>query len=354
MFCSLNHRTYYCDKLYINYFERREIHLVTYDEAFSAKENEYVPAKYANEHFTGKGWDGQQETKIFSHNDEFQCADNCNLVLTCVNIHVDFSDSNNYENRRHPYFRNKSEGKHSTNCSRVIKARQKRASVKSQTTYYTQDGNKFIFSFKKGLGLPQRDTPSTSINLSSQRVASGSRTQQSTNKSQLPKERRIPHVTSIKRMIDLFEEFEAGDPSIELLDSNYFPMSFYDLFSPINGRPVDNLYTIYYGQAHTEMKTTPDGKEAIRLKFTNKTSIPEMNHYDYPSVLLYENEFVENRKKTLYKIFKDYAKKWEANKNSRDSYFRLYYVGTFEKNKSYINFDSKENNIPKSLFFLEN
>mgnify|MGYP000641789428 CR=1 FL=1 len=276
------------------------------------------------------------------------------MVLTCVNIHVDFSDSNNYKNKRHSYFCNKSEGKHSANCSRVIKARQKRASEKTQTTYYTQDGNKFIFSFNKGLGLPQQDTPSTSVGLNSQRKPSGSRTQQSNNKAQLPEERRIPHVTSIRRMIDLFEEYEAGDFSIKLLDNNYLPMSFYDLFTPINGSPIDNLYTIYYGQAHTEIKTTPDGKEAIRLKFTKKTSIPSTNHYDYPSVLLYENEFVDNRKKTLYKTFKDYAKKWVANKNSRDSYFRLYYVGTFENNKSYINFDSKVNNIPKSLFFLEN
>ncbi|MDT2822840.1 hypothetical protein P7H74_13885 [Enterococcus devriesei] len=328
--------------------------MVTYDEAYSVKENKYVTAKCANEHYTSKGWDGQQETKLFTHNNEFQCADNCDLVLTCVNIHVDFSDSNNYKNKRQPYFCNKSEGKHSTNCNRVIKARQKRASEKSQTTYYTQDGNKFIFSFKKGLGLPQRNSPSTSSILSSHRGTSGSRTQQSKNKTQLPEERQIPHVTSIKRMINLFEEFEAGDPSIKLLDSNYFPMSFYDLFTPINGRPIDNLYTIYYGQAHTEMKTTPDGKEAIRLKFTKKTSIPEINRYDYPSVLLYENEFIDNRKKTLYKTFKDYAKKWSADKKSRDSYFRLYYVGTFEENKSYINFDSKANNIPKSLFFLEN
>lgn len=331
-----------------------KLNLVTYDEAYSAKVNANISAQYANEHFTGKGWDGQQETILFTRNNEFQCADNCDLVLTCANIHVDFSDSNNYENKRHSYFSNRTDGKHSKNCSRIIKARQKRDSEKSQTTYYTQEGNKFIFSFKKGLGLPQQDTPSTSVHLNPQKTPSGNRTQQAKNKSQLPEERRIPHVSSITRMINLFEEYEAGDHSIELLDSNYSPISFLDIFTPINGSPIDNLYTIYYGQAHAEIIHMQDGKKVIKLKYSKKTSIPGIDHFDSPSVLLNENQFIDNRKKGLYKTFTNYADKWTADKKSRDSYFRLYYVGTFEKNKSYINFDSKTNNIPKSLFFREN
>ncbi|WP_411372728.1 hypothetical protein [Enterococcus thailandicus] len=327
--------------------------MVTYNEAYSTKLKETLTAQYANEHFTGKNWDGSIQSKLFDSNNEFQCADNCDLQLTCVNIHVDFSNSKNYNRKRLPYFSNRSGGKHSHSCSRIIRNRKKRSLEKTKTRYYTQEGNKFIFTFTKGYGFPKQNFPSLTQEHNNSNNKSTYRTKQDPKMTNQHEKKQIPHVTSIKRMISLFEENEIGDYSIQLFDNNHQSINFYDIFFPIDSNVIDNIYTIFYGQAHAEFLTLKNNQQVIKLQYSKSISIDNY-HFSKPSVLLYEDDFIKNKRKSLYKTFEKYANRWVENKKDKNSYFRLYYVGTFKEKNTYINFDSLNINIPKSLFIRGN
>lgn len=60
------------------------------------------------------------------------------------------------------------------------------------------------------------------------------------------------------------------------------------------------------------------------------------------STILFKDQFIKNRKKTLYT-------KLEKLANNKQE-FLLYYFGNFTQNKNtYINFDYVNNNIPQSI-----
>lgn len=324
--------------------------MVTYDKAFSTNLQRSLTAQNANELFTGKKWDGSYENTLLLTNDEFQCSYNCDLKLTCVNIYVDFSESYNYQQKRHPYFSSKTGLSHSINCDRVLKQYEKRKAEKSQTQYYTQEGNKFILSFKKGIGFsPVKEGSKSSQNLNSKNN-SASKTKNTQDKTFLYENKRIPHISSINRMIELFEEYLSNDHSIELFNEKRRPISFNDVFTPINNELIDNAYTIYYGEAYIKWIKLKNNKKALFLSFSKNIKLTENGDELAPYVFLFESNFEKNKKKTLYTKLITYADKYEQAPEDNKPSFMLYYVGTFSSSKSGVGFDYQKNNIPKSLF----
>ncbi len=87
--------------------------MVTYKKCYCPRINDYISAEEANHLFIGKDTLGNIiQKKLFSNN-EFQCAEDCQLNLTCINIGVDFSNPEN-SNKIKPYFSNRTGGTHCT------------------------------------------------------------------------------------------------------------------------------------------------------------------------------------------------------------------------------------------------
>lgn len=321
--------------------------MVTYNEVFSSRLNKYLTAQQANELFIGKSEFGKLIPKELLANNEFQCASNCELQLTCINIGIDFTDENNNKNRIAPYFSNRSKQQnHSNNCTRIIVRTEKRKHEKKQTDYYIQEGNTFIMSFEKGKGFPPNKEASQSFESENSNAKNVS-LKNNDKKTTLTSKKRVPHISSIKRMIDFFEEYQMNDQSLVLLDKTRSPITFEDIFIPIDGQLIDNTYSIYYGDAIVKWMKF-NGQKVLRLSF-NKPTLINANDSSYkPYTILFESEFIKYKKHTLYKELMKYANRLQENKNLDP--LSLYYVGTFEKTSSDLRFDYSKNNIPKSLF----
>lgn len=323
--------------------------MVTYNEVFSSRLNKYLTAQKANEMFIGKSEFGKVIPKELLSNNEFHCASNCELQLTCINIGIDFTDETNHANRIAPYFSNRSKQQnHSNHCRRVIDRTEKRKHEKKQTAYYTQEGNTFIMSFEKGKGFPPNKEATQSFESNNSNVKNVSLKNKDT-KANLTSKKRVPHISSIKRMIDFFEEYQMNDPSISLLDKTHSPITFEDIFIPIGGQLIDNIYSIYYGDAIVKWVNF-NGQKVLRLSFIHSTVINANDTSYQPYTLLFESDFRNNKKITLYKELVKYANKAETYSDLNNYKFMLYYVGTFEKNSRDLRFDFNKNNMPKSLF----
>lgn len=313
--------------------------MVTYKKCYCPRINDYISAEEANHWFIGKDTLGNIiQKKLFSNN-EFQCAEDCQLNLTCINIGVDFSNPEN-SNKIKPYFSNRTGGTHSDSCSRVKKLVAKLSKSHIQTKYYSIHDNliKLDFSIEEGFLEEKKATKSTS-SVTNKLVNSSSKTISSpTNKENLKNKTRLQHISSITRLIDLYEEYKInGLNGINFVNKYNVPINFDDVFYNLDSHTtIDDKKFIYWGLAKCFQKNS----DQLVLMFTHRCTYDGIT--SFLSTILFKDQFIKNRKKTLYT-------KLEKLANNKQE-FLLYYFGNFTQNKNtYINFDYVNNNIPQSI-----
>lgn len=312
--------------------------MVTYKKCYCPRINDYISAEEANHLFIGKDTLGNTiQKKLFSNN-EFQCSADCQLNLTCINIGVDFSNPKNF-NKIKPYFSNRSGGTHSNSCSRVKELVAKLSKSHIQTKYYSIHDNliKLDFSIEEGFLEEKKATRSTS-SITNNLTNTSSKTISSTNKENLKNKTRLQHISSINKLIDLYEEYKInGLTGINFVNKYNEPINFDNIFYNLDfGTIISNKKFIYLGLAKCFQKNS----DQLVLMFKCKCTYNRVT--SFPSTILFKDQFIKNRKKTLYT-------KLEKLANNKQE-FLLYYFGNFTQNKNtYINFDYVNNNIPQSI-----
>ncbi|MQW23428.1 MULTISPECIES: hypothetical protein [unclassified Lactococcus] len=309
----------------------------TYEKVYVNDAYPSVTAKQANENFDEGNPGFTRETKFF-------CNKNCSAEISCANYTVDFKDDRN-KNKRAPYFVNRKQNPHDKNCSRWELLRERRRGQRKQQTFYNQEGNKYVIEFLPGEGLlPSVSIPTHTTTNEAGSTANLSNSTKTKSSSSLSPQNRTKHLHDLKEIIDLFEEYQDGNKYIELFDKNREKIKFSDIFEEIawgkgKSTNVSNLSKIYYGQAHASNK---DGY--IVVTFSGPISLGI--HKAFVQFNIYENDCNNNGMEEFYKLLSQLANDFDSDKFKRESYFTLYYEGTFTINetkyKTFININQPE------------
>ncbi len=303
----------------------------TYSEVFVNTAYPAVKAFEANSYY-------QQKNPNFTDSTIFLCSDNCAAQITCANYKVDFNDPKNKDKNK-PYFVNRKKMQHSPNCNYWAKVATKRIGTKSQTKFYTQSGNDFIIEFIPREGLvPQINTPQAAVPSSK---SGGTSTRKSSGKRNLVSQKNTPHRGELGHIVDLFEEFQAGNTYINIFDKNRNPISFSDLFEEIPRGKVtqlSNLPKIYYGQAFAEyLKSTDDSVniDAIKIIFSGKASLPNSDPTNI-SFIVYRSSCTKAKKKLWFENMEKLIRKRKTDVRDPLGYFTFYFEGIFELDKPFL------------------
>lgn len=309
----------------------------TYDKVYVNDAYPSVTAKEANQYFN----EGRPE---FTKRTKFLCNKNCSAEISCANYMVDFQEKGN-ENKREPYFVNRKQHRHDKNCRRWELLRDRRMAQQNPQTFYNQEGNKYVIEFLPGEGLlPSVSIPTHTIANEASSTANLSNSTKIKDSSSLSPQNRKKHLHDLKEIIDLFEEYQDGNKYIELFDKNKEKIKFSDIFEEIpwgqgKSTSVSNLPKIYYGQAHASNK---DGHIVVR--FSGPISLGM--HEAFVQFNVYKNDCNNNDMKEFYKLLSQLAYDFDNDKCIRESYFTLYYEGTFTINetkyKTFININQPE------------
>lgn len=335
----------------------------TYDKAFCPRLKEkdptsdgYVSANKANEIFNEDRAKPYSERRIVNKREEFQCSENCELILTCINLSVDFSQKTN-QNKISPYFANRIRNqKHNEKClTRVDFINEHKKNKQKDSCYYFEN-QKIIFDFSVQNGLMSNINPTVKENGNSSiskltNITKGINSDGKYKSNIKNKKKRTHHTNQLNTIIDLWEKYRSLQLDQKLYDKDGNEIQFNYFFSKVSGQQLDSEVHVYHDQAfcyrYYDLKKK-EYTENLIIKFSSPTANLNGNN-DRPSVLIFKNDFVSGRRKTFYKELEKYAQRWENDKKSPQSYFELYYLGRFINNGSHINFDIKENNFEHCL-----
>lgn len=313
--------------------------MVTYTDAYSIELGRSITAQEANELYTGKKWDGSLVKKILHSNKALQCSENCPFPLTCANIHVDFSDPENFEKHVQPHFKNKIPATHSKDCLRIQKTKAAQEKRKMQFQTYLQDTDTLKINMDRFEGLIHSvEENSQQINSTKDEEIGNSKTRTiRSTKSDTQTVNRIRKMNSLQNLVEYYELVTSNSITPKkLIGRNNQLLKLEDIFIDLTqNRKIDSLDRIYLGQAHAEFQVLRDGTHAVRIAFSKKINFKGI--WSIPSVLVFESDFESNKK--LYKELLIYAENWNpGQRKTKDNYFRLYFWGKFCLNGMYINF----------------
>lgn len=329
--------------------------MVTYSDAYSIELGRNLTAQEANELYTGKKWDGSLVQKELHSNKTFQCSENCPFPLTCANIHVDFTNPENFKKRVQPHFKNKIPATHSKDCLRIQKAKAAQEKRKKQFQTYFQDTDTLKINMDRFEGLIHSvEENSQQIKTTKDEESSNTKTRTiRSTKSDTQTVNRIRKMNSLPNLVEYYELVTSNSMTPKkLIGRDNQLLKLEDIFVDLaKNRKIDSLPRIYLGQAHAELQVLRDGTHAVKIAFSKKINFKGV--WSNPSVLVFESDFESNKK--LYKELLIYAENWSSNqRKTKDNYFQLYFWGKFFVNGLYINFEKNKQTFSKSIYIKRN
>ena len=334
---------------------RLVIKMVTYSDAFSIELGRNITAQEANELYTGKKWDGSTIKAILKSKKSFQCSENCTFPLTCANVAIDFSKSENFEKHVQPYFTNKIPAKHSFDCLRNQKSKTTQEKVKRKFQTYLQDTDtlKINMDMFEGLIHPTEEkSQQIEATIDTEISNTNSRAKYSNNATSRTV-RRIRTMNSLPNLVEYYELVTSNSMTPKkLIGRDNQLLKLEDIFVDLSkSRKIDSLARIYLGQAHAELKVLKDGTRAVKITFSKKICFKGI--WSRSSVLVFESDFESNKK--LYEELLIYAENWNSTqRKTKENYFQLYFWGKFFVNGPYINFKKNKQTFSKSLYIKRN
>ena len=322
-----------------------------YEEAYSTELKKYVSALEANYEYS-KG-----NIKL----GKFQCCDNCKFPLICANLKIDFTERLNTTKHRRPYFtpadRN---ARHSKNCNikkRIVLRYDKKY---EQSDTFLEEGKEFRVNYDPTNGLVINSSrPSTNSAISFQNNGNMKNSMKKKYNFQskqvgTTKKHIIQSRNGFKDMVEIFTLYKMGIlTDISLYDRNNNPLNFNSFFINTNRASKVSPFKIvdegknlfYYGQAYAH--SSKKDKKIIILKFSNKVKINGKNIIAQPYTIIFPKLMQKSRRKGLYNELKKYAERFEKNKKVRDSYFTLFFRGSFEIYQGkYLRFNYSNSQLP--------